>query len=215
MDSIALIVAAAPHALEPGMVSELAAQASVVVGVDGGAAVCLRAGVVPTVVVGDLDSLSRADARTLRAAGSAFEVCSADKDMTDLDLALSYVTVRSIEHVVVTGCTSGRLDHTLAAVGTLARAPHLRPRLVDSDLEAWILSADHADELALSQAGSTFSVLALLGGATVSVAGGKWPLVRENLRPLDSLGVSNVVSPGGAVVSVHSGTVAVLLNRRV
>lgn len=215
MDSTALIVAAAPPSLEPGMIAELADRASLVVGVDGGAAACLRAGVVPSVVVGDLDSLPPADVRSLQAAGSVFEVFPAEKDATDLDLALSYVATREIGTTVVTGCTSGRLDHTLAAIGTLARASHLRPHLVERNLYAWILSADHADEVVLPQEGSTFSVVALLDRARVSVRGARWALAQEVLDPLATRGVSNVVSAEGAVVSVHRGIVAVLLNRGV
>jgi len=211
----ALIVAAAPQPSGLDRVAELAAEVAVVIGVDGGASACLRAGVVPGVVVGDLDSLSADDQRALRAAGSRFLTFPADKDLTDLDLALVHASEQGVERVIVTGCTSGRLDHTLAAVGALARAAHLRPHLAELDLEGWILAADHANRIELSVAGSTFSVVGLLDEAIVSVRGAKWPLNRATLRPLGSLGVSNVVAPEGALVTVHSGVVAVLLNPQV
>jgi len=210
MEPTALIVAAAPHGLPTGRLASLAARATVVIGVDGGAGACLRAGLVPSVVIGDLDSLPPADQSQLREAGSEFIVAPAHKDETDLDLAVQYASGHGVERLVVTGCATGRLDHTLAALGTLVRAVQFQPIVVEAELDAWILAPGHRSVVDLATAGATFSVVALVNHAEVSVSGATWPLDRTLLAPLCSLGVSNVVAPGGATVTVHSGIVAVL-----
>jgi len=208
-----LIVAAAPQPAGVDRIAALARDATLVIGVDGGAGACLRAGVTPSVVVGDLDSLADTDRDILQVGGSEFVVASPDKDVTDLDLALEYASHGGARRVVATCCTSGRLDHTLAALGSLARASHLWPRIAEHDVDGWILAAAHRRDVTLDVAGATFSVMAVLEDAVVSVEGAKWPLDRARLSTLGSLGVSNIVLSGGAVVTVHEGTVAVLMLR--
>ncbi len=212
----ALLVAAAPSVHgRTELVRELAASADIVIGVDGGAGLCLSAGVRPHVVVGDMDSLAPHDGRTLRESGTTFVVASTDKDVTDLDIAFDYCSRHGVSRVVATACTGGRLDHTLAATGTLATWARLQPHVVEPDMQAWVLASGFREELLLSRAEMTFSVLAMGSEAQVSVVGARWPLREATLTPLSSLGVSNVVAAGGAVVRVHSGTVMVVTNASV
>jgi thiamine pyrophosphokinase len=207
----ALLVAAAAVPGSAELVKSLSASCDVVIAIDGGGATCIDAGVTPSVLVGDFDSLDPALVEWMREANVVVETHPAEKDFTDLELALEYARRTGVYEVVVTGAWSGRLDHTLAAIGALSRASDLNPLIFDPGLCGWILSDRHREWLRVLPEGAVLSVLALGGPALVSVSGVKWPLERHLLAPQEGLGVANVViDPAGGTVACLRGTVAVL-----
>lgn len=210
MSSVALIVCAAPAPGADTLVRKLDSRSDHTIAVDGGAEVCLSAGIVPDVVVGDLDSLSTRSAEVLKTAGVRFAVVGVDKDVTDLDLAILEARSSGAGSVVVTGAFSRRLDHTLAAVGTIARAADLRPQLAEPGQTGWVLSAGHRASVEIGPTGQVFSCVPITHAATVSIDGARWPLRRATLDVASSRGVSNRVTDSQAVVRVHTGTVLVL-----
>ncbi len=70
-----------PVALSPG---------DFIIAADGGAQHCLALGLIPAVVIGDLDSLTPADLEALEAQGAEIVQFPARKDFTDLELALKH-----------------------------------------------------------------------------------------------------------------------------
>lgn len=209
----ALLVGAAPVRGTESLLAEFAEDADFIIGVDGGAAVCRGAGVRPHVVVGDMDSLGLDVAREFEADGVEVEVFPSDKDLTDLDLAVEVARSRGADRLLFTAAFSGRLDHTLAAIGTLVRCADLRPLVREPGMNAWLLDAGNRGEIALCGAGATVSLIAIGSDTVVSFAGVRWPLVRATLEPLSSFAVSNIVSADRAIVTVHSGTLLVVSER--
>src|SRR5829696_5858200 len=82
-------------------------------------------------VVGDLDSVSVAALTDARATGVAVEEHAAEKDETDLELALDAAVRWGATHVTVVGGHGGRLDHLLANILLLA-APAYASVVVDA-----------------------------------------------------------------------------------
>ncbi len=208
----ALVVCAAPVSGYETHVLGLAATVDLVIAADGGTRLCSAAGVTPDVVVGDLDSLDAETVATIRSKGIPVIEYAADKEDTDLDLALTEARRRGVGQVTVCAAFSGRLDHTLAAVGALARAADLRPRVSEPGQDGWLLDSHHRAELAIGPSGSTFSVVSLGEGAVVSVSGARWPLHYASLGALSSLGISNRVEGGESHVRVHEGAVLVMVS---
>jgi thiamine pyrophosphokinase len=207
----ALLVAAAPIAGSAYLVAELAAVCDPIIAIDGGGAVCLEAGVSPDVVLGDFDSLAPAALERLAARGSRVIEFPSRKNQTDLELALLEARERGAAEVVLTCSSSGRLDHTLAALGALATNADLCPMLAEPDVTGWVLAPSGRTRVTLKGVGATVSLLALGGPASVSAAGVEWPLAGFELLPGSSLGVSNVITaPTGAEISVDRGTLLVL-----
>lgn len=205
---ILLVCAAVPSS--PGHVAELAAAVDAVFAVDGGASACLSAGVRPDLVVGDLDSLDSASRLVLKADRVPFDTYPADKDVSDLDLALQRARTLGASEVIVTGAFSARLDHTLVALGSLARACDLQPVISEPELSGWVLCSAERSSVHVAGAGATISILPLLDSALVSATGVRWPLEGFRLQPLSSLGLSNVVGAGVATISVSEGTAVIL-----
>ncbi|MGH3148724.1 MAG: hypothetical protein ACRDTR_23330, partial [Rubrobacter sp.] len=72
----------------PGLIQEVAGRADLVVAADGGARHALEAGVVPDLVVGDMDSLGEELVQEARRRGAALERHPARKDKMDGHLAV-------------------------------------------------------------------------------------------------------------------------------
>ena len=206
----ALLVCAAPAANHVGLVASQALASDLVIAVDGGARLCRQASVVPDLIVGDLDSV---DADTLAGFSSDRTTLvehPAEKDETDLDLAIREARRAGASRIAVCAAFSGRLDHTLAAIGSLASAADLCAELVDVGQQGWILSDRYRPRLDVGPLGATWSILALSEDVTVSALGVRWPLDCEPLPLLGSRGMSNIVTQAGASIEVHSGVALVM-----
>jgi thiamine pyrophosphokinase len=202
-----LIVAGAPSAGSDGLIARLAGDADVVIGVDSGTDVAFGAGVSVTLVVGDLDSISPSGLARARELGAEVIRFPAEKDETDLELALEVAQERGLDEIVVTAAFSGRLDHTLAALGAVVRHGSAAVRIAEPHFSACVLDAKGRDSGSVDPAGSVFSLIAIGGRARVDCCGAKWPLQDAWLEPLSGLGVSNVVVGAEAKVKVREGTV--------
>jgi len=188
-------------------------QAQDVIAADGGSALCLEADRAPDIVVGDFDSLDERDAERLAAIGVPMQRHPAEKDATDLDLALDTAIERGHTAVVVTACVGGRLDHTLGVLGSLAHHAALHVTILEPDVSGWVIGAPGGDRdtLHLVGEGSTVSVFAFSHGCRVTLEGFRYPLRDAPVPVLGTLGVSNVIeSDAGARVSVRGGRLLVL-----
>ena len=211
----ALLVAAAPVAGSAELVALLAVDSDLVIAVDGGGSVCLEAGVTPDMVLGDFDSLAPEALAQLTHAGTRVVAFPTRKDQTDLELAFHEARASGATEVALTCATSGRLDHTLGALGALAVNADLCPVLTEPDAAGWVLTPQGRDAVRLAGPGATISLLAMSAGpAIVSAAGVEWPLDRFELTHGSGLGLSNiVVGEAGALITVHEGVLLVLAPR--
>jgi thiamine pyrophosphokinase len=181
---------------------------------DSGYDVARDAHLEPTVLVGDLDSISVAGLAAAHARGVEIVEHPPDKDVTDTELSLDLAVHRGADRVVVMGGAGDRLDHLLGTFAALGR-PSLS-RCVQ--LEAWfdathaqIVHPGHHVQVA-AEPGATFSVLALHGDADgVDVVGAAWPLDRATLSARGARGVSNVVVSEPCTVHVTSGVLTVVI----
>jgi thiamine pyrophosphokinase len=156
------------------------ALAPALVAADGGAGACLRAGLEPLAVIGDMDSLAPEAARAL--AGHLYPV--PEQDSTDFDKALSRIDAPL---VVGLGFAGGRLDHELAALHALVvRAD--RPCLVVGP-ETLVLHCPPALLLPL-EVGATVSLFPLLP-VRVASTGLRWGTDGLLLSPRGRIGTSN------------------------
>jgi thiamine pyrophosphokinase len=206
----ALLVCPISSSGSPALVGELASACDVVIAVDGGAELCASAGVMPDLAVGDFDSAAPGTLGALRDAGVEVVTFPAEKDATDLELALATARSRGATEVLIAGAVGGRLDHMLAVVGALARERSMRPELVETDIHCWLLAADARSSISLAGDGALVSAMAVAGPAVVTVTGTKWELEAARLEPLAGLGVSNVLTAGTATVEVAEGVVLVV-----
>ena len=182
-----------------------------VIAADGGARHCLKLGIMPQVVIGDFDSLTAAETNQLEAAGTRLIRHPADKDETDLELALDCALQQGASQVTCYGMLGGRWDMSFANLLLLAapRYAHLRCRVVAGDTEAHILHAGQTLELR-GQPGDTVSVVPLHGAARgLTYHGLQWPLQNATLPFGSPRGVSNRMTDSTAQITLKEGVVVV------
>ena len=183
-----------------------------VIGADGGAALALQHGMVPGLVVGDMDSLPDGDRAVLEAEGAQFVVHPRAKDETDLELALRHAVSQGATEIVILGALGGRLDHTLSNVLLLAhpKLKGLSVRIADGRQEALLLRGGEGVDLD-GQPGDLVSLLPVGGRAQgVSTTGLEWRLWGDALDFGQSRGVSNVMLGTAARVEVEAGSLLVV-----
>lgn len=182
------------------------------IAVDGGAKNALSLGLVPNVVIGDMDSLDTETHDQL-----ARQVCRlvpypAEKDETDLELALLLAVEEGATDIVLLGALGGRLDQLLANVLllTLPELAGISIRLADSEQEAFVVHG--ADEVTVEGlVGDILSLIPLNGDASgVYTQGLKWPLADGTLLAGPARGVSNVIVSLPVRVRVKEGSLLVV-----
>jgi thiamine pyrophosphokinase len=209
-----LVVGACPAPDAEPFYHALISSAGTVLAADGGLDVCLSAGRRPDICLGDFDSADPVALASVAAAGTLVVRFPAEKDATDLDLAVDHVRGMGASPVLLTAAFSGRLDHTIAALGTLVRAVDLRAVAAEPGMTAYPLSTPDNNHLELHlPVGTVVSIIAFEPGTMVSAEGLRYPLRQTSLLAHSSLGVSNVVVHPWQTVTVHAGTAVVMALR--
>ena len=209
--SRSIVIIGGGEAPKPAIVDRLPSS-SFVIAADSGVDHARHLGLVPHVVVGDLDSASADGLAWATDLGADIVRHPTDKDATDLELALDIAQQRASASapdtmgVWVLDGGGGRLDHLVGNPALLA-AP--RPHMVLTGLVGSAVVTPVHDERQLHGApGEVISLVAFGGPATgVTTKGLRWSLDDAVLEPFTSLGVSNEFAAGDAVVRVGGGTV--------
>ncbi|MER3513654.1 MAG: thiamine diphosphokinase [Chloroflexota bacterium] len=179
--------------------------ADLVIAVDGGSLHARTLGVVPHLVVGDLDSLPPEEHARLSALGVRFIIHPAQKDQTDLELALEVAAQEQPDEIIVLAAMGGRWDQTLANCLLLALPTmrYLPVRLVEGAQEIRLV---HGEAILQGQPGDTLSLIPVLGDAHgVTLEGLFYPLHEGTLGFGSTLGISNVFTAPQARIRVRDG----------
>lgn len=181
-----------------------------VIAADRGVEHARALGLTVSVAIGDFDSVSPEELAAAQAEGARVERHPAEKDVTDLELAIDSAAAMRPGRVLVIAGDGGRLDHLLGVLLLLGA-----PRYASVELDA-IIGAARAHvvrgERALEgAAGELVSLLALHGAAEgVRTEGLAYPLDGETLEPGSTRGVSNVFTGEKAGISLERGVLLVV-----
>jgi len=187
---------------------------------DGGTRHALALGLVPSVVVGDLDSLSDDQRRITAAAGTQFVEHPRDKNETDLELAIRFAVREGGRSIVVLAALGGRLDQILGNLALLADSSlaGVEIRLDDGVEEAFFLRAALPQGAQTRLDGRGGDLVSLLPWGTpaigVTTEGLRWPLAGEILQAERTRGISNEMLGATAGVGLQSGLLLVVHRRQ-
>ncbi len=195
----------------PELLRRIAGRADLVVAADGGARYALDAGVVPELVVGDMDSLGEAVMREVEEHGVFLERHPARKDKMDGHLAILVVRERGAAAVDLL-CAAGGLFSALFAVPHLLLASErlgLRATMMAEWGQVFVLEA--GSRMVAGSPQDSVSVFPFTGPATgVILEGFDYPLENARLEPGDTLGFHNQLIDEAARVSVEKGALLVI-----
>ena len=196
----------------PRQLPEYLARAEYIIAVDGGAEHCLHLGLLPNLLIGDLDSISPATLAHLQAQGVEIERHPRRKDATDLELALDRAAGRKSDQVVLLAALGGRWDMSFGNILTAAAQAyrHLRLVLLASDCTMHILHPGPPYTVH-GQVGERISLLALHGEVQgITLAGLEYPLENATLTAGSSRAMSNVLQSSAATISLTQGVLLCL-----
>lgn len=180
-------------------------QATAVIAADGGVHHLLALSHRPDIVIGDMDSIEANGLSELKDEAVDIVTHPADKDETDLELALNYAVERYQDEILIFGALGGRLDQTVSNLLLLTQ-PSLRGRpirLVERGQMAWIV--DRLAEID-GEVGDIVSLIPLDDQVHINQTSGlKWVLENEKLSFGPARGVSNVMTAEKATVAILSG----------
>ncbi len=210
-----VLLVAGGRAPQPAWLKEAAAGRAVWC-VDHGIDCCQRSRIVPERVIGDGDSASGAGWAWGRQLGVPMEEYPAEKNLTDLQLALQTAgTVYRQAAVVVTGVWGGRFDHAFSNIYSLTGCAALglsRCLAADQTEVLLLLQGEDAVRLTWRAAPEVISLLPLSGTCSgVSIQGVHWPLDRVELLSTLPYAVSNRPAAAEVSVALTGGSLGVYL----
>jgi len=184
-----------------------------IIAADGGTRHALALGLLPALVIGDMDSLAPSERQQLEAAGVSLLQYPRDKDETDLELAFDYALREGYAEIRIAGALGGRLDQTVGNLALLAdpRFDRLDIRIDDGVDEAFFTRRSCQLH---GKPGDTVSLLPWNGVAQgICTEGLRWPLRNETLFPDKTRGISNEMIGEVASISLQSGLLLVIHHR--
>jgi thiamine pyrophosphokinase len=181
---------------------------------DGGTRHAFSLGVRPSLIVGDLDSLSDEDKTKAERTGVQIVQYPQDKNETDLELAINHALELKPTSIIIIAALGNRLDQTL---GNIALLSEKRLAVVDIRLDDGLEEAFFCrDRRELhGKSGDIVSLIPWNGAVEgIRSEGLKWPLQDETLYPEKSRGISNELIGTQAVVTLTTGLLLIIHRRQ-
>jgi thiamine pyrophosphokinase len=178
-----------------------------VIAADSGVVEAMRLDLSIDRVVGDMDSAPPALVAALEADGVAVERHPADKDASDLELAIEFALREGAGQLLILGGDGGRLDHLLGTALLLA-AERWGGARIDAVLGAALVHVIRDERRLDGEIGELVSLFAACGTASgITTEGLRWQLSNEALFPGSTRGLSNEFAEPRARVRVREGVV--------
>ena len=178
-----------------------------VIAADGGARHCLSLNIIPSFVIGDLDSLCNDDLNILQIAGAKIIRYPIKKDQTDLELALQLAIDMGADDIIVFGALGARWDMSIGNILLLTASKLIDAtvRLIDGLQEVMLLRG--GKKLVFhGQKGDILSLVPLGRDAYgVTLHGLEYPLKDDVLQSGATRGISNVLIAEKATVCLKQG----------
>lgn len=194
-----------------GLILAVAERADLVLAADGGARYAMAAGIVPDLIVGDMDSLGEDLAREMETRGAELERHPVRKDKMDGHLAVLAAKERGATVADFLCAAGGKFGAVFAVPHILLAAERrgLRSSLITDWGSMFVVEA--GSRAVQGSVGDSVSVFPLDGTATgVTLDGMAYPLTNATLEPGDTLGFHNELVSGEATVRVGQGTLLVV-----
>jgi thiamine pyrophosphokinase len=191
-----------------------ALKAEMVIAADRGAWYCLQAGIIPDLVVGDMDSIPEEALEELQAGKVTIFTFSPYKDKTDTQIALEVALKKGAREIEILSGIGSRFDHSLANVYLLhlALKAGVRARIVS---ERQIIFLIEGECTLTNEEGTTISFLPLgMMASGITLKGFAYELDDATIEIGLPWGVSNVITDQHALVRVREGILIAVLVKK-
>lgn len=172
---------------------------------DGGYDHAERLGVIPDILIGDMDSVMAEKISVIK------KVYPTRKDSTDSELIMDYAVENGYDDLVLLGFIGTRMDHTLTNISLLLKYNNINAVMIDEHNE---IRGVKRENVVCGRKGDIVSIIPLcekLSGITTE--GLDYPLFKEDLFLGRSRGVSNVMTEDKCRITVESGEGIIIKSR--
>jgi len=178
-----------------------------IIAADGGTTHCRELGIIPSIIVGDLDSIKPDYLSCLQKSDTEIISYPANKDQTDLELAIRKAIELGCDEILVLGALGARWDMTIAnlLLPALSDFSKVAIRLIDGRQEIIMLRGE--GELTFKGKKGDILSIAPLGkdAEGVTLQGLEYPLKDDVLKFGATRGISNVLLEDTATVYLKKG----------
>jgi thiamine pyrophosphokinase len=182
----------------------------VIVCADGAARHLRFTDIVPSVIIGDMDSIDEESLRYFDERGATILRYSRQKDETDTQLALEYALQLRPGEIIIFGALGGRIDHTLANIYLLVMAAreNVPAKIIDETCELFMVTESCVIEGARGQTVSLLPVSSTVTG--IKLEGFEYLLTDGTMEPGIPYGISNRLMAEEGRISVKTGCLLVI-----
>lgn len=201
----------------PISLKELSSSSAMILCVDSGAEYALEEGIVPSAVIGDLDSISGLSLEKVHALGVPVHRYPVDKNETDLELTINYALSLGIQSITITCALGNRLDYTLGNLMLLSlpRYSGIEFKIIEDGIKGMLLRGGKPATLSGS-IGETLSAIPFTQTIKgFSLLGVQWELSNVTLEFGSSWTLSNTFTQESVSASCEEGVCLLLQLRNV
>jgi thiamine pyrophosphokinase len=180
--------------------------ADVLVCADGGANAAAALSLVPHLILGDLDSVTK---KTLKKFGKVPIKQIREQNSTDLEKTLSYAVAHHFSEALVFGATGGRVDHEFGNFSALTKFSNsIDLAFIDQYGEYFSIENETVIHLPI---GTTISLLPLTLCKGVVTNGLQWNLHNESLGLGVRESTSNIVVDDSVTIKFRNGRLIIFI----
>lgn len=194
------------------MLKEIGNQSDFILSADGGTDYCFEAGLIPNVVIGDLDSISKKSLKIIEEKNIPVERFPVKKDKTDSELAIDYLIDKGIKDITLIGAIGNRMDHTLANIFLLTKMNKrgIKGQIVSSHNTIFLVD----DEMVIPKMDNYVSLIPVdLFGTIVTLKGFEYELDKVKIEFGSTHGISNRVVESKGFIKIHEGQCFVIISK--
>ncbi|WP_037029302.1 thiamine diphosphokinase [Psychrilyobacter atlanticus] len=174
---------------------------------DGGANHAYNLGVIPKLILGDLDSITEEVITHYKKLDVKFEKFPVSKNFTDGELILEKVTTE-YKDVLILGGLGGRTDHFLTNLNLLEKYKNVT-YADENEIIFWIKK----DMEICGQRGKTISFIPLTSIDSLTLEGFAYPLDRVDIPRSSSLCMSNIIGCEVVRIKYDNGSVIGIIQK--
>lgn len=180
---------------------------------DGGVDHILQTSILPDLVLGDLDSISRSGLKLIKDKNIPIEKHPSIKDSTDTELAVDYLIEKGFKDITLMGVTGSRQDHTMANIFLLnyLHERKIKAKIVDDNNIIYLI--DNYIELEFKKNYYVSIVPITNNGAVISLDGFYYNLREQKIDFGSTIGISNKIIDNKGIIKIDQGKILVFISK--
>lgn len=193
------------------LLRELSREVDFVLAADGGTNHCMKANIIPDLIIGDLDSIDDKVLNKVNRLNIPIAKYPPKKNATDTEICLDYFIEKEYDEVILLGSLGSRMDHSLANIYLLEflMDKGVQGKLVDENNIIYLVEGRH--EFVGKK--KYLSVIPISDdGIEVSLDGLEYPLDHKLIERGSSLGISNEFKSNLGIVNIHRGRALIIIS---